>query len=829
MIWSIFNKAKEPHILLNELNSEDQEVHKNAYKELLNHPSQEAESLMMISLTGRETPRQTVLAIIDILGHRGCEDAVPTFVEMMSINDTELKLTLLEAFYEISNPECIDQLVSKLTDPNDVIKSKSIELLQKLPENDILGALLRAVPSNHDSELYFGIVSLMEEMDLFKVIKENFSQPDLMVKEFYFDSLSKFNRPEFIPLFLEYYPQAQVKNKDVIVKLLREYDVKESLPFFKEYISQKGSEGICNLIDSTLIYRYSEAPLDLLQFVISIPDSRYKIKTLPNLLKKADIYSYDSVFKLLNESTAELKEMACSTLISLIKKTWKRLNDSKEPNRLILQEMYNKWQTAVTSYMRNRDELSEDFYKCIRKLFFEFCQNDHELLTPFIGDLVNKNFFETYYLLRDWSFDEKFNLYSWLIKNEPSFGMILLSSLGARADETLWRLTIKLSNSFEDEEDANVFRKNLTTRYRDISFERFLKDDDPGVRSAAIEICSNLKLAGFLEFLKSAVKDAYPEVRKSAIKCMMDNYFSKDFMLECLNDPDEDNVLYILTRLKNKIGIQALSPYLVRFVNSGNDGLREFAKSEIAAITIERYKSNYNNMAPATRKLAAQAIQKLDSNFTNGILSDLSSFDPQTRLRAALLLENIQLDTKGKDALISAMKDPSKKVRAALVKTLGVVGDKEIVKQLIEFFNDPDPRVRANTVEAVASLGDNQVVQILLPFLDDNNNRIRANAVVGIRKFGKFNVAPVLQSMLAHEDDNMKASALWAIGEIGDTLYLPLTYPFMTNKNELIRYNSIKAISRINPQLLSPYMAMYKKDSSSKIKQLIKELSFKVL
>ena len=83
--------------------------------------------------------------------------------------------------------------------------------------------------------------------------------------------------------------------------------------------------------------------------------------------------------------------------------------------------------------------------------------------------------------------------------------------------------------------------------------------------------------------------------------------------------------------------------------------------------------------------------------------------------------------------------------------------------------------------------------------------------------------------MLSDKDNNMRASALWAIGEIGDPIYISLTYQFMQDKNELIRFNAIKAISRINPTLLSPYIPLLRKDSSQKIRNIVKELSYKLI
>ena len=830
MIWSIFNSKKEPSLLINELCPKDT-INKAAYHALLDHPDEEADELMLVAVQSEDISPIKKRAIISILGHRSTEQAIPLFEKYLSTDDQELKNTVIEALFDIGLPESIDILIKDLATDDDASRQKIINLISRLPENDAMGALLRCVPEDKLSTLYFEIVSLMEELDLFESLKTNFNQPDPMVKKFYFDTIVKFDRPDFIPLYLDYYPSATPSHKDTILKILSNTEINILLLHFNNYVSRKGADGVMTLIDKTVLNRYSEASLDILKFVISIKDSKYRIKVLPNLLKHIDPFAYDTVFELLKEGSYELRELASNSLIELIRKTYKRINDYREPNKTTLDGFIDKWKKSVKSLMQSREEISEDFYKSVRKIFFEFCNFDHEMLQPIVLELVSKDFFETYYLLKDWSFEDKFGVYSWMLKTEPAIGSIILSSLTARADETLWRLAIKLSNSFEDEEDSDIYRKNLIIRHSNISFEKFLKDEDPGVRAAAIKICAKSKNQGHMDLIKSYVKDSDPEVRIAALKSILDDDVLKSdkVIMEALDDPDGNVVLFVLKKLKPRLGAQRLSPFLVRFVNSNHQELRNYAIQEIATITKERYKVNFNNMTPDMRKLAAQAIQKIDTNFTDEVINDLNSFDPQTRLKAALLLENIQIDSKGQNALIAAMKDPSKKVRAAIVKTLGIVGSSEVVKHLISFFNDPDPRVRANTVEAIAGLGDSNVVRVLLPYLEDSNNRIRANAIVGICKFGKFNVAPMLQNMLTDPEINMRASALWAIGEIGEPVYLPMTYPFMQDKNDLLRYNSIKSISRINPQLLSPYMTVLRKDSSQKIRNLVKDLSHKIL
>ena len=831
MIWSLFSKPKEPHTLINELNSDDKAVSKEAYHELLNYAGNECDTLLLDALISHDIETETKLAIISILGHRGTEEAVPIFQKLIKKNEPDIKKAAIDALFDIGTAECIDILIKLLPTEDDIFKQIITTHLYNLPDNEVMGSLLRCIPEDKNSQLYFEIVSIMEQMEYFETLKNNFSQSDQLIKDFYFTSIIKFNRPDFIPLYLSYYPNASNQNKEKIIELFSEFQFNDLIKYTEEYISKNSIDGITNLVDQCIIARQNESIVDTLKFVISLKDSKYKIKVLPNLLRHIDPYCYEIIFTLLKSPSNELRELASNCLIDLIKKTNKRLKDKNEINRPTLYNLVKNWEKQIVMVMQSKDDIPEDYYKAARKIFFEICNYNHELLQPFFSDLVNKDFYETYYLIKDWSFDDKYDLYSWLIKTEPSFGSILLSSLTARADETLWRLAIKLSGAFEDEEDSNIFRKNLVTRHHNISIEKYLRDSDSGVRAASIEICAQMKFSGYVDILRTYAKDPAVEVRKASIKCLINDHSinSDQFALESLDDPNEEIVLFILKSLKSRISPDKLSPYLVRYVNSDYEELRNFSKQEIAAITKERYKINYNSMKPEVRKLAAQAIQKIDTNFVDEIITDLRSYDPQTRLKAALLLESIQIDKKGQNALIAAMKDPSKKVRAAIVKTLGIVGEKEVIKHLINCFNDPDTRVRANTIEAIASLGDNTVTRIFLPYLEDSNNRIRANAVVGICKFGKYNVTGILQNMLSDSDENMQASALWAIGEIGEPTYLPLTYPFMQDKKELVRFNALKAISRINPQILSPYMAVLRKDNSKKIRDLVKELSYKLI
>ncbi len=831
MIWPFANSKKDPELLLRELASSDTKVKEAAFHQLLEHPDPETDQLVLGALESfSESPRDLVLALIDIAGSRKIEDSLPVFKAILRGSDKDLKESALQALIALSTQESLDIMISCLADQEPGIKQKIVNSVTEDFGKDAMGALLRAIPKDRNTPLYFEIVSLMEDLGLFADLKESFSHPDVKVKDYYFDTLVKFERPDFITLYLDFYAKSSSKRKEKIADILLEYQPDELLPYFSDMIERGNFEGLFELIDRTIIPRFSSAKEDILLFFQNLSNNRYRLKVLPELFKQLDPYCFNAALFFLHDSAAEIRNLTLSSLSTLITNTYSRMNDKNEPNKIALATLYDSWEKDISASIRDK-ELGEEQRKLRRRLFYALCKNRHFIIRPFIRELLQKNFHETYFYLKEWEFEEQYNLFSWLIENDPSFGSLLIAAIQGNSEEVLWRIIFKLMGSIGDEEDRDTFKRSLLARNRNIAIEKFLKDSDAAVRKAALEFASENRQNGLFELLKDATKDPAFQVRLSALKCMEVQHAPElqTYLIEALADPDERVALYSLEQLKGKMPPAKLAPYLVRFINSNSEKLRNYALSQIADLTKERYKANFNSLKPETRKLVAKVIQKIDNSFSEQIIADLSSLDPQTRLQAALLLENIQLENKGKDALLAAMKDPSKLVRAAVVKTLGVVGDPDLIKHLISFFNDPDPRVRANTVEAIASLGDRQAIQILLPYLEDSNNRIRANAVVGLRKMGNFNIMPILQKMLSNKDVNMKASALWAIGEIGDGNYLNLVFPFLNDKNELLRFNSIKSVSRINPQSLSQYLPVLRKDPSVKIRKLVAELSYKVI
>ena len=835
-LWPFKKTYKDPSLLIKELEDDDIKIKETAFHDLIEHDSPKTDGIIYGTLEAfSELPIQIVAPLIEIAARRKIDECLPIFKTCLLNDNQELCEAAFTALTLSQSQDNLDILIAGLSSKNVLLKMRIRNHIIEKYGRESLGALLRAIPEDKNSKLYFEIVSIMEDLDLFTLIKSNFKKPDPIVKKFYFDTLVKFNRTDFLPLYIDYYKTAELENREKIESILDDYTIPELLTAFKD-ASLKSFDGLGILFDKLILDKLEKGydnKGEVIDFLSAMSDSPYRRRSLLELIEKIDVFSYARVLKLFNDSTPDIRVAAVKSLVDLIDNTWNRINQKGVSNADLIKKHYDNWEKQIVSIMRDPTSVPDEQFKYYRKLFFAFVKNKHSLVNGFIQDLFRNSFNETYRALCEWTFDEQADLYGWLIKSDSSFGALLISGITMNfSDDNMWRIALKVYYSFEEKEDADVYMKNLVSRHNSFLMDKYTKDSDPDIRSAAISFIATQLPGNYVDILKKGVSDISPKVRLESLKLLEQTRYSgiNELYKEVLNDPDEEVAYFATVKLSTTVDDEEFASLTARFINSPFKKLREYASKRIVEVSKKKFKENFNLLTPELRKIAGKAIQKIDKEFDEQIIEDLNSYDPQTRLRAVQLLENLKVGEKAKTALISAMKDPSKQVRAAIVKTLGLMDDPTLIKYLIGFFNDPDSRVRANTIEAVASLGDRQVVKFLLPYIEDENNRIRGNAIVGIKKLGNYNVLPLLKKMLSEQDANMRATALWAMGEINDNDFLPHIYPFMGDANELVRFNAAKAISRINIQILSTYyFAQMRKDPSQKIRKLVEELSYKVI
>ncbi|NLI79335.1 MAG: hypothetical protein GX442_23185 [Candidatus Riflebacteria bacterium] len=828
MIWP-FKQARDPTLLLQDLESPDPETRQKAFAELVDHAAPKANEEILERLRNLgEIPRPMLLALLDLVGRRGIEEAVPLLKPLLQDDEHEIRLASLRALNRLPSQQSLDAIVPLLADPDLTIRKEVRDAVIRLYGDNALGALLRGVPSDHSSPLYFEISSLLEEMDLFDRMVQSFAIPDPEVRKFHFHNMVKFHRPEFIPLFLGLADGAGSAMITRIKEALLDYSPEELIPPVQAVLYGNPTKTVIQLIDEILFGRTVEFKEDLFRLAAGIPRPELRIQFLSRLTRKTDPFLFLPCLDLLDDPTARIRTLIWEALSTIHKGTLGRLSDPHEDKKPMLTKLLEEWRQRVVSLMAQGT--MQHGTTELTRLFFAMAEADHSLVRPVFGRLLNDQFAEAIAGIGSWPFQDQFTLLHETVKQDPSVAALLVSGIGRNPAHDYLRLLFKLLQTILSG-DREVFKRNLESRIKGVRLAEFLEDPDPDIRIALIDLLMDIggdMLPGVLE---KTLKDLSPAVRLKAVQTSLKIRHPRiaRILEDATGDPDPEVAMLAVKSLKEALPAERFTALLTKLVNSPTDEIRTYVLKEIAKLTKQRYIANFKTLPPEVRKLAASAILKLDASFVDQLISELKSLDPDSRLRAAMIMENLQVGGKGREALLSAMRDPSRKVRAAVVKTLGVIGDRTLLTQLIEFFNDPDERVRANTIEAISGFGDARATQILLPFLEDPNNRIRANAALGVWQIGKVNVLPVIQKMLVHTDPLMKASGLWVLGEIRQESHLTLVVPFLRETHNLVRLNALKAAAKIKPEALKPLLSSLRLDPSPEIRQFLTELSYKIV
>ncbi|MCF6157963.1 MAG: HEAT repeat domain-containing protein [wastewater metagenome] len=95
-------------------------------------------------------------------------------------------------------------------------------------------------------------------------------------------------------------------------------------------------------------------------------------------------------------------------------------------------------------------------------------------------------------------------------------------------------------------------------------------------------------------------------------------------------------------------------------------------------------------------------------------------------------------DTKGHDhtllhdVLNTALEDDDMEVRAAVVSSLGVLGDRTVVPELLPALHDKEMWVRLAAASAIGEIHDEAVIPELLRLLGDDDARVRESAALAL-------------------------------------------------------------------------------------------------
>jgi len=183
---------------------------------------------------------------------------------------------------------------------------------------------------------------------------------------------------------------------------------------------------------------------------------------------------------------------------------------------------------------------------------------------------------------------------------------------------------------------------------------------------------------------------------------------------------------------------------------------------EIRQSARKAYNSLYKYCYPGHEEHTGDS-QKEDHISKSVLESWLRSRDPEQEMKAL-----VELQRNPDDELLEYLREFYQeffddRVKATLVKTLGMQGEARDVPVCYSFLEDESPRVRANAIEALELINHPNTYMIFVQWLSDSDNRVKANCIKALRKLGQQSVNRILEEMLHSEYTAYKESALYVI------------------------------------------------------------------
>ncbi|PCJ16507.1 MAG: hypothetical protein COB02_16100 [Candidatus Cloacimonadota bacterium] len=158
------------------------------------------------------------------------------------------------------------------------------------------------------------------------------------------------------------------------------------------------------------------------------------------------------------------------------------------------------------------------------------------------------------------------------------------------------------------------------------------------------------------------------------------------------------------------------------------------------------------------------------------------------------------------------------KVKATLVKTIGMQGNSADVPIIYKFLEDESPRVRANAIEALEYINHPNTYSIYVQWLSDSDNRVKANCIKALRRLGSSNVNKILEGMLNSDYVAYKESALYVISLTPSVSGFYLIQDFLSHEQDVsLIENAIHVVQNFvehNVDGAEKYIDEYYGDSS---------------
>ena len=302
--------------------------------------------------------------------------------------------------------------------------------------------------------------------------------------------------------------------------------------------------------------------------------------------------------------------------------------------------------------------------------------------------------------------------------------------------------------------------------------------------------------------IRLRLKDPEKRIRQRALLILgnLEEGYSSEPLILALDDADEDVQICALRMLVRRNYPDIISLLVKMSMRSKN--MRAIALAELAQISPHDYASLMEKMSPQMREELSQKLVEFNLDILNSLKEELQKLDAEQRLKAARAIQVIGLPVDVDEEYVASLSDPDERVRATLVKTVGVAGNTMAMQAILRSLNDPDRRVRANAIETYSDMRDPELLKRLAVFLRDPDNRVRGNVIKVLLGFGYEPAYGALIEMLNSDQELLRLSGLWVVSELKETRAKDIVAKLsLTDKSKTVQQKAIATLRALGIEL----------------------------
>ncbi|MEM7010272.1 MAG: HEAT repeat domain-containing protein [Verrucomicrobiota bacterium] len=422
-------------------------------------------------------------------------------------------------------------------------------------------------------------------------------------------------------------------------------------------------------------------------------------------------------------------------------------------------------------------------------------------------------------------------------------------SLASLGDPRAFGILLQLSRESNDNARVQVCRA-LAKLNDPRVVERLvslLHDDNAEVRDAAFTSLSEIQKDQPLESVESGLASPYENVRRRALKALVDHARGHEPNLEllerALNDSEgkirseafkavlnleiggagEGALRFALNSthadIRREVLTEVMAQYrepwawqlLLSLFNDPDSSIRaealEFAIDKSKDDDVAPMKSALQSEYPDLRRSAVAQLAKIKTEDAQAALtSAVNDEDNDTRFAALEHLINIQADASVRTALTSTHADTQLRAAQALAKQ----GDPAVLTPLMTFAQAEEPEGTeeqlkwieqiAASLRALGELGDRTATELVFSMLRREEKPIRRAAAEAIVYVSNTSDSEKLYESVRHEDKEVAARAALALALNSDPVSIPVvTSPKFPRKLE--RVEAMAAVLALGNQI----------------------------